>query len=171
MRSTTIAALLTTLALGAGCERKTRNEPGPTPKANEGEQAEAVGTSELRPPVAADLAAYTKDIIGAPGHGDKLMATIETPLGTLHCELYGDKAPMTVANFVGLATGKKPWRSAKTGNVEQGKPFFDGLVFHRVIPDFMIQGGDPKGSGTGGPGYQFGDEFAPGLEMSPGTLA
>jgi peptidyl-prolyl cis-trans isomerase A (cyclophilin A) len=169
MRSTTIAALLTTLVFGAGCERKSKNEPGPgTPKANDGEKPEAVSKADLRPPVASDLADYSKDL---PGTGSKLMATIETPLGTLHCELYGDKVPMTVANFVGLATGKKPWRNPNSGAIEKGKPFFDGLIFHRVIPEFMIQGGDPKGQGNGGPGYQFDDEFVQGLEMSPGTLA
>jgi peptidyl-prolyl cis-trans isomerase A (cyclophilin A) len=78
---------------------------------------------------------------------------------------------MTVANFVGLATGKKPWKNPKTGNVEKGKPFFNDLTFHRVIADFMIQGGDPLGTGTGGPGYQFGDEFLPDLKMEPGVLA
>ena len=97
--------------------------------------------------------------------------TIETSLGTFHCELYGDKTPMTVANFVGLATGKKPWMNPKTGSVETQKPFYDDLVFHRVIAEFMIQGGDPLGRGSGGPGYQFGDETDNGLKMEPGTLA
>jgi peptidyl-prolyl cis-trans isomerase A (cyclophilin A) len=78
---------------------------------------------------------------------------------------------MTVANFVGLATGKKPWKNPKTDAVEKGKPFYDGLVFHRVIPEFMIQGGDPLGVGSGGPGYQFEDEVGSGLKMEPGTLA
>ena len=121
----------------------------------------------MRKPVAADLDAYTKDI---PGSG-KLHATIETSMGALHCELFPDKAPMTIANFVGLATGKKAWLNPKTGNVEKGKPYFDGLTFHRVIPGFMIQGGDPLGQGTGGPGYSFQDEFAPGTAMEPGALA
>src|SRR3954451_10890210 len=130
-------------------------------------EAPAAGGNDVRPPVAADLAEYTKDIKGS----GKLHATIDTSMGTIHCELFGDKAPMTVANFVGLATGKKAWTNPKTGNVEKGKPFFDGLVFHRVIPEFMIQGGDPLGQGTGGPGYQFNDEISPDLKMQPGTLA
>ncbi len=127
--------------------------------------APAGDDSTVRPPTAADLAVYTKDLAGT----GKLTATIDTTLGTLHCELYGDKAPMTVANFVGLATGKKAW-TGTDGSV-QHKPYFDGLEFHRVIAGFMIQGGDPTGTGTGGPGYHFQDEFAPGLEMTPGTLA
>ena len=122
----------------------------------------------MRPPVAADLAEYTK---GLPGKGDKLLARFETSKGVINCELFPDKAPMTVANFVGLATGKKPWTDPKTGEVAKGKPFFDGLTFHRVIPEFMIQGGDPLGTGTGGPGYKFGDEFRPDDKMEPGTLA
>jgi len=78
---------------------------------------------------------------------------------------------MTVANFIGLATGKKAWRDPNTGHVERGKPFYDGLTFHRVIPEFMIQGGDPKGNGTGGPGYDFDDEIWEGAHVGPGALA
>ena len=114
------------------------------------------GDAEVRPPTAADLAEYTKDV---PGTGGKLIARIETSLGTLTCELFTEQAPMTVANFVGLATGKKAWRGPS--GVERNKPFYDGLVFHRVIPGFMIQGGDPTGTGRGGPGYQFADELDP----------
>ncbi len=125
-------------------------------------------TRDVRPPVAADLAEYAT---GLPGTGSKLLATIETTLGTLHCELYGDKAPITVANFIGLATGKKPWQDPRTGYVERGKPLFNGLGFHRVIPGFMIQGGDPLGDGTGGPGYEFDDEIWPGAQVGPGVLA
>jgi peptidyl-prolyl cis-trans isomerase A (cyclophilin A) len=124
-------------------------------------------SGDVRAPVAADLAEYTKDL---PGNGP-LTATIDTSLGVFHCELFADRAPMTVANFVGLATGKKPWLNPRTGAVEKGKPFYDGLTFHRVIPGFMIQGGDPLGAGTGGPGYSFADEVGNGLTMKPGTLA
>ena len=97
--------------------------------------------------------------------------TMDTSLGSFHCELYGDKAPATVANWIGLATGKKPWLNPKTGNVERGKPFFDGLTFHRVIPGFMVQGGDPLGQGTGGPGYSFDDEIWQGQHVGAGVLA
>ena len=108
----------------------------------------------VRAPVAADLAAYLKKVKGK----GTLTATIATTMGTFHCELYEQRTPMTVANFVGLATGQKPW-AAPDGKVQKNKPFFDGLGFHRVIPDFMIQGGDPLGSGTGGPGYNFDNEI------------
>ncbi|MGE0867726.1 MAG: peptidylprolyl isomerase [Kofleriaceae bacterium] len=180
--------LVIALALAAGCEKKTKdNQPPATPTtptapdpsaANPSEPMPPPGTgnptaaptgdsAEVRPPTADDLATYTKDI---PGNG-KLMAKIETSMGTFNCELYADKAPMTVANFVGLATGKKPWLNPNGGKVETGKPFYDGLTFHRVIPGFMIQGGDPEGRGTGGPGYNFGDETSTGLTMKPGVLA
>jgi len=122
---------------------------------------------DLRPPTPDDLATYTKDL---PGSG-KLQATIDTSMGTLHCELYGDKAPMTVANFIGLATGKKAWLDPKSGNIQKGVPYFDGQICHRVIPGFMMQCGDPTGTGTSGPGYQFGNEFVTDLKMDPGTLA
>jgi peptidyl-prolyl cis-trans isomerase A (cyclophilin A) len=81
------------------------------------------------------------------------------------------EAPNTVANFVGLAEGSKEFTNEKTGKKEK-RPFYDGLVFHRVIPDFMIQGGCPQGSGTGGPGYKFADEFHPSLRHDkPGKLS
>ena len=123
--------------------------------------------NEVRPPVAADLPEYLK---GIKGDGT-LVATIETSMGTIHCELFPEAAPMTVANFVGLATGQKPWLNPKTGNKEMGKPYFDGLIFHRVIKEFMIQGGDPLGIGRGGPGYNFNDEVESDKKMQVGTLA
>ena len=123
--------------------------------------------AEIRPPTADDLATYLKGIRGT----GKLIATFTTNKGTIHCELFEQQAPMTVANFVGLATGQKSWIDPKTKQVVKGRPFYDGLVFHRVIPQFMIQGGDPLGVGVGGPGYQFGDEISPALTHQPGTLA
>ena len=79
---------------------------------------------------------------------------------------------MTVANFVGLARGTRPWKDPKTGKWVEKKPFYDGLIFHRVIPGFMIQGGDPLGVGTGNPGYRFEDEFSPDLKFDkPALLA
>jgi peptidyl-prolyl cis-trans isomerase A (cyclophilin A) len=89
-------------------------------------------------------------------------ATLHTNHGDIVIELFADHAPKTVANFVGLATGTKEYADPKTGARTTGK-FYDGLGFHRVIDGFMIQGGCPLGTGTGGPGYQFGDEFHPDL--------
>lgn len=90
-------------------------------------------------------------------------AIIHTSAGDLKCELFPDKAPKTVANFVGLATGTKEWTDPATGKKMRNRPLFDGVIFHRVIPGFMIQGGDPTGTGSGGPGYQFENETAPDL--------
>ena len=89
-------------------------------------------------------------------------AHFQTSLGTFTVELFEDKAPKTVANFTGLAEGTKEWKHPKTGE-RHAKPFYDGIIFHRVIDGFMIQGGDPLGQGHGGPGYQFADEFHPDL--------
>jgi peptidyl-prolyl cis-trans isomerase A (cyclophilin A) len=100
----------------------------------------------------------------------KQTATIETSEGTIVCELFADQAPNTVANFVGLATGTKEYTDPRTGKQTKGK-FYDGLTFHRVIPGFMIQGGDPKGDGTGGPGYKFNDEYPKAKFDRPGRLA
>jgi len=87
-----------------------------------------------------------------------MKATIETTAGAIHVELLENLAPATVANFTGLATGAKEWTDPETGQ-KSNEPFYDGLVFHRVIDGFMIQGGCPLGTGTGGPGYTFDDEI------------
>ena len=87
------------------------------------------------------------------------IATFKTTAGEITVKLFDTKAPETVANFIGLATGKKEWKDSKTGQMVKGKPLYNGTIFHRIIPDFMIQGGDPEGQGTGGPGYTFKDEF------------
>jgi len=92
-------------------------------------------------------------------------AIFETSQGDIVVRLLEKEAPNTVANFVGLAEGTKEFTNERTGKKEK-RPFYDGLVFHRVIPDFMIQGGCPEGSGRGGPGYKFGDEFHPSLKHS-----
>ena len=179
------AVLLLTLAVG--CEHKNKNsepkppddkggmqpsgDPSPAARAKDNVPPADKGgggacDQNVRPPTAADLPEYMK---GVQGEG-KLVATIDTSMGTIHCELFPDKAPMTVANFIGLAMGKKAWTDPNSSQVSC-KPFYDGLTFHRVIAGFMIQGGDPMGVGRGGPGYQFGDEFAPDLKMQAGALA
>jgi peptidyl-prolyl cis-trans isomerase A (cyclophilin A) len=110
---------------------------------------------------------------GVKGSGT-LMAKIDVDqsgksLGSFTCELFEKQAPKTVANFVGLARGERPFKDPKT-NEWVKKPLFNGLTFHRVIPDFMIQGGDPKGTGTGDPGYEFADEFDDSLKMDKGGI-
>jgi peptidyl-prolyl cis-trans isomerase A (cyclophilin A) len=93
--------------------------------------------------------------------GGDLFATFETSLGNITVRLFPKDAPKTVQNFVGLATGEKEWTDPRT-HQKSTKPLYDGTIFHRVIPNFMIQGGDPLGQGIGGPGYQFEDEFKSG---------
>lgn len=93
-----------------------------------------------------------------------LEAVFETSEGTFTCALFPDKAPKTTENFVRLAKGAKQFKDPKTGQPAQ-QPFYDGLIFHRVIPNFMIQGGCPLSNGTGGPGYRFEDEFSPDLRF------
>ena len=103
----------------------------------------------------------------APG----LYAHFTTSLGHFTARLFEDKAPNTVANFAGLAAGTKAFSDPRTGEKRQA-PFYNGLIFHRVIPDFMVQAGCPLGTGTGGPGYTFADEFHPDLQHSePGLLS
>jgi peptidyl-prolyl cis-trans isomerase A (cyclophilin A) len=87
-------------------------------------------------------------------------ATFTTSMGTFRVSLLPGHAPKTVDNFVSLATGRREWRDPRDGQTRQ-EPLYDGTIFHRVIPDFMIQGGDPEGSGRGGPGYTFADECPP----------
>ncbi len=100
-----------------------------------------------------------------------MKATFHTSMGAIVCELYEKEAPKTVANFVGLAEGTKAWTDPRTNKPGQGA-LYTGTVFHRVIPDFMIQGGDPLGQGIGGPGYQFEDECVASLSFDkPGRLA
>ena len=91
-------------------------------------------------------------------------ATFETTEGTIVCRLFDKDAPKTVANFVGLAQGTKEYSTENASGGSSG-PFYDGAVFHRVISGFMIQGGDPTGTGRGGPGYKFADEFHPELQF------
>ncbi|MDE2726824.1 MAG: peptidylprolyl isomerase, partial [Gemmatimonadota bacterium] len=100
------------------------------------------------------------------------MLIIETTLGTIKCELYSDKTPMTVEMISSLAEGTREWTHPETGETMTGTPYYDGVLFHRVIPNFMIQTGDPLGTGMGGPGFMFDDELREELRFDqPGRVA
>jgi len=102
---------------------------------------------------------------------DQLFATFKTSAGDLVVKLFPEKAPKTVENFLGLVEGTKEWTDP-VSNQKVKRPLYDGTVFHRVIPDFMIQGGDPLGTGYGGPGFRFADEIGPDNKFDrPGLLA
>ncbi len=135
----TLCALCLMLIMVVSCAQKT--ESGKAVK-EEPAQAENVDLTKTKP-----------------------VATIETSLGTVKVELWPDIAPVTAGNFIGLANGTKEWKDPLSGTMTK-KPFYDGLIFHRVIKDFMIQGGCPLGTGSGGPGYKFEDEtYAKGEEV------
>ncbi|HET7207476.1 MAG TPA: peptidylprolyl isomerase [Terriglobales bacterium] len=100
------------------------------------------------------------------------VAVFDTTAGKLRCTLFEKQTPLTVANFIGLATGTKDWKNPVSHATKHGVPLYDGTIFHRVIPNFMIQGGDPAGNGSGDPGYTFKDEIVSGLTFDrPGRLA
>lgn len=104
--------------------------------------------------------------------GHDLYATFDTTQGTIVVRLFPKDAPKTVENFVGLATGEKPWTHPGSGEAMKGTPLYDGTIFHRCIQNFMVQGGDPTGTGRGNAGYKFEDEFQSGRRFDkPGLLA
>lgn len=148
------------LTLGACSERQKNDRENP----ENPNQTENKG--------AASMSADIKQIInGGDKEAKELTATFETSQGNMVIRLFHKQVPKTVANFVGLAEGLKEYTDPKTGNKTKGH-FYDGLIFHRVIPQFMVQGGDPLGTGTGGPGYEFEDEFSPELKHNkPGILS
>jgi len=122
------------------------------------------------------LSIFVLALVAPSSAGDKKMepglyAIFETSQGNITIRLFEKEAPKTVANFTELAEGKRPWTDPATGK-KVTRPLYDGLIFHRVIPGFMIQGGDPMGNGMGGPGYQFEDEFSKEVRFDmPGRLA
>src|SRR5262245_40980004 len=144
-------------------------------------QAERRGGPALQAVFASILLCLSLTAAGqgtAPGTAGKSAAAkastavIHTTAGDMKCELFPDKAPKAVANFVGLAKGTKTWTDPATGKPVHGKPLYDGVIFHRVIPEFMIQTGDPTGSGSGDVGFEFVDELHPDLLFDqPGRLA
>jgi peptidyl-prolyl cis-trans isomerase A (cyclophilin A) len=105
-------------------------------------------------------------------HPNGPSVVMDTSMGRLTCQFFQKQAPNAVANFIGLAEGTKEWTDPTTNKKMRHKPLYDGTTFHRVIPEFMIQGGDPAGTGAGDPGYSFADEFDPNLNFDvPGRLA
>jgi cyclophilin family peptidyl-prolyl cis-trans isomerase len=128
--------------------------------------AQAASTPrETSPPV-------HKPSTDVPATAAEPTAIIHTTAGDLHCTLFPKIAPIGVANFIGLAKGTKDWTNPATGAKKHGVPLYDGTIFHRVIPEFMIQGGDPLGTGEGDPGYKFKNETSPDVTFDrPGRLA
>jgi peptidyl-prolyl cis-trans isomerase A (cyclophilin A) len=105
-------------------------------------------------------------------HPNGPTVVMDTSMGRMTCQFYQQQAPRAVANFIGLAEGTIDWTDPATKKKVQHKPFYDGTIFHRVIPEFMVQGGDRLGTGEGDPGYSFNDEFDPNLNFDkPGKLA
>ncbi|HMK24042.1 MAG TPA: peptidylprolyl isomerase, partial [Terriglobales bacterium] len=102
---------------------------------------------------------------GTPADAPDPIAIIDTTVGKMTCTLFPKKAPIGVDNFIGLSTGTKEWTDPTTHNKKKGVPLYDGTIFHRVIPEFMIQGGDPTGTGRGDPGYRFQNETSPDLQF------
>ncbi|MBN1444506.1 MAG: peptidylprolyl isomerase [Candidatus Omnitrophica bacterium] len=128
------------------------------------------GDEPAEMPVVAGPAEQTVPAVDEKEPG-KITAVFRTSMGDITCVLYPEKAPATVKNFVSLARGTKEWFDPKTEK-EVSRPLYNDTVFHRVIPDFMIQGGDPLGNGMGGPGYEFKDEISKDLKFdAPGILA
>lgn len=156
MQKTRIAIVGLTMlafAITTGCKRQTPAKPDST-----------------KPAAAAQTAPVKEKKM--PDAKPNPYATFKTSMGDIVCELYADKAPKTVENFIGLATGKKEWTDPMTKEKRNGVPLYNGTIFHRVIPNFMIQGGDPLGKGFGGPGYRFEDEFHPEARHDrPGILS
>jgi peptidyl-prolyl cis-trans isomerase A (cyclophilin A) len=105
-------------------------------------------------------------------HPNGPTVVMDTSMGRITCQFYQKQAPKAVANFIALAEGTKDWTDPVTKKIQHNKPYYDGTIFHRVIPEFMIQGGDPMGTGLGDPGFTFEDEFDPNLNFDgPGKLA
>ena len=132
--------------------------------------AASAQTSNTKSTASKSTAAKKSAAATAPAGPPK--AIFHTSMGDIHCTLAKDKVPNAVANFIGLANGTKDWTDPKTGQKVTGKPLYDNTTFHRVIPEFMIQGGDPLGTGMGDPGYKIKDEFSPDLKFDKaGVLA
>lgn len=153
-----LVALVFTLGCTRGCKKEDKTIPPKVDAATEtAPSVNPAGTNKMT----TETENLTREFNLQAG--DKLFATLHTSVGDIKIELFWDKTPRTVWNFAALATGKQAWTHPATG-VKEAKPLYDGTIFHRVIKNFMIQGGDPLGTGTGGPGYNFKDEFVAGLK-------
>ncbi len=169
-----VSACLLVLSGIYGCDSKVRGpsqSPGTTDTDRKAEQTaaaeEPAAPSAPTAPSASALDDFTDHLSGQ----GPLVATIDTTEGSIRCRLFEDRTPITVANFVGLARGEITWADPTDGDVVRGKPFYDGVEFHRVIPEFVIQAGDRTGTGKHGPGYTIPDEFDPSLRFEvPGVL-
>jgi peptidyl-prolyl cis-trans isomerase A (cyclophilin A) len=127
--------------------------------------------AQAQSPTPATKAAPTKKAAAPAAPAGNPTAIIHTSAGDMKCELLPDQAPKAVGNFIGLAKGTKAWKGPD-GKMVHGKPLYDGVNFHRVIPNFMVQGGDPTGTGSGDVGFEFADELHPDLLFDkPGRLA
>ncbi|MGA9062955.1 MAG: TonB family protein [Terracidiphilus sp.] len=132
----------------------------------------AVFAKQSTPPASPEIPEAPQATAEATTVPNGPFVVMDTSMGRITCQFYQRQAPNAVANFIGLAEGTKDWTDPTTKKVEHHKRYYDGTIFHRVIPEFMIQGGDPTGTGMGGPGYSFNDEFDPGLNFDrPGRLA
>ncbi len=146
--------------LGAGALAQQSTTPATTPPV------------QTNAPAAAPLPDSPDSTVKAALEPTGPTAIFDTSMGRMTCRLYSKEAPQTVANFIGLAQGTRDWTNPATHKKEHAKPLYNGTTFHRVIPGFMIQGGDPVGDGTGDPGYMFADEINPELNFDrPGRLA
>jgi peptidyl-prolyl cis-trans isomerase A (cyclophilin A) len=138
-------------------------------------QTAPAAADQTAPPAAADSLPHAPGVSATTASGPVPTGptiVMDTSMGRMTCKTFDQQAPNAVANFIGLAEGTKDWTVDATHAKQHGKRFYDGLTFHRVIPGFMIQGGDPAGDGSGDPGYYFADEITPELTFSvPGRLA
>jgi peptidyl-prolyl cis-trans isomerase A (cyclophilin A) len=136
------------------------------------QQTTPPATPPSSPASAQELPDAPQATVAATIHPNGPTVVMDTSMGRITCQFYQQQAPKTVANFIGLAEGTIDWTDPASKKKQHGKPFYDNTTFHRVIPEFMIQGGDPTGTGMGDPGYSFNDEFDPNLNFDkPGKLA
>ena len=155
--------------LTPACQKSAPPSPG-IPSTAEDQSADTSHTDTTAATPISRLELFTAEVPGPPD--GTLVATLHTSKGEISCILFPEQAPITVTNFVGLATGKLEWLHPSTGERTLEQPYYNGLTFHRVIPDFLIQTGDISGDGTGNPGYTIPNEIAPSLRHDrPGRLS